>query len=421
MLMLDRTLQPPFVRTNSFDLHKPELIVLPNGIQTFFIAGGNQDVIKIEVVVNSGRWIEKTWGAAYFTSQLLSKGTRTKSAFAIAEAFEGYGSHFEVSPGLDFVSIAVYSLTSKIEPTFQLLLELLTDAQLPQKELDQLKSIYLQNLKVNNEKTSFLASKLFRKNLFGEHHPYGKELEDTDIDKLSRSTLVDHLSTFSENMSVFVAGKISSETKRLLIDGLSNLPHQRTTKTQTTFTAVNAVNQRQEKDGSIQSSIRLGKKSLLRSHPDYVDAVFLSHILGGYFGSRLMKNIREEKGLTYGIHASLHALKNESYLVIGADVNKENVDLTIDEISKELRRLREEEIEKSELETARNHFIGGLQSELTTAFAHADKIKTIQLFGLDDRYYNKMIERIEKLTAKDLLRTGEIHFHESSFLQVAVG
>lgn len=419
--MLDRTLQPPFVRNTSFDLHKPELVVLPNGIKTFFVAGGNQDVIKVELVISSGRWIEKTWGAAYFTAQLLSKGTTKKSAFEIAETFEGYGSHFEVSPGLDFVSISVYSLASKVQPTFRLLLELLTDAQLPQKELDQLKSIYLQNLKVNNEKTSFLASKLFRKNLFGAEHPYGKELDESDIDKLSRTSLVEHLSSFSENMSVFVAGKISSETKRLLIDGLSILPHRSNTIRQAAFANVKSSHQREEKEGSVQSSIRLGKKSLLRSHPDYVDAIFLSHILGGYFGSRLMKNIREEKGLTYGIHASLHALKNDSYLVIGADVNKENVDLTIDEISKELRRLREEKIDTNELETARNHFIGGLQSELTTAFAHADKIKTIQLFGLNERYYNSMIERIEKLTAEDLLRVGEAHFHESSFMQIAVG
>lgn len=419
--MLDRTVQPPFARSNSFDLHKPETIILPNGIKTYFVAGGTQDVIKVEIVINAGRWIEKTWGAAYFTSQLLSKGTSTKSSFEIAETFEGYGSHLEVSPGLDFISIAVYSLTRNIEPTFRLLLELLTDAQLPQKELDQLKSIYLQNLKVNNEKTSFLASKLFRKNLFGEHHPYGKELDDADVNGISRASLVEHLNTFSESMSVFVAGKITADTKRILIDGLTSLSHKGVTRAQNLFANVTAVNQRQEKEGSIQSSIRLGKKSLLRSHSDYTDVLFLSHILGGYFGSRLMKNIREEKGLTYGIHASLHALKNDSYLVIGADVNKENVDLTIDEISKELRRLREEKIDKSELETARNHFIGGLQSELTTAFAHADKIKTIQLFGLSDRHYNSMIERIEKLTAEDLLRAGDTYFRESSFLQVAVG
>jgi predicted Zn-dependent peptidase len=165
----------------------------------------------------------------------------------------------------------------------------------------------------------------------------------------------------------------------------------------------------------------MGKKSVLRSSKDYADVLFISHILGGYFGSRLMKNIREEKGLTYGIHASLHALKHDSYLVIGADVNIENIDLTIAEIKKELERLSSELIDINELETSRNHFIGGLQSELTTSFAHAEKIKTIALFGLSDNYYNKLIDRIENVTAAELRDKSAAHFSADSFIEIAVG
>jgi zinc protease len=419
--MLDRTIPPPFIRSNSFDLYKPELKILANGIHSYFIPGGNQDVIKVELVVNAGRWVEKTWGAAYFASQLLSKGTQRKNSFEIAQLFDRYGAHLEIHPGLDFVSISLYSLTRNLEPAFQLLIELLTEATLPEKELEQIKSIYLQNLKVNNEKTSFLASKLFRKNLFGDDHPYGRELDEKDIESLTRVSLVEHLHAFSENISVFIAGKITDETKTLLTNRLEVLPNRKTIATEKSVPFRKPVNQRQEKSGSVQSSIRLGRKAILRSHTDYVDVLFLSHILGGYFGSRLMKNIREEKGLTYGIHASLHALKNDSYLAIGADVNKENVDLTIQEINKELRRLRDEPIDANELELARNHFIGGLQSELTTAFAHADKIKTITLFGLSDQYYHRMISRIEKITAEDLMKTGAVYFSEDTFLEVAVG
>src|SRR5690606_38390817 len=134
-----------------------------------------------------------------------------------------------------------------------------------------------------------------------------------------------------------------------------------------------------------------GKRSVLRSHEDYVGILFTSHILGGYFGSRLMKNIREEKGLTYGISSSLHGMKHDSYLIIGADVNKENTDLTFDEIRKELKTLRTTLVSSDELETTRNHFIGGLQSEMTTPFAHAEKIKTIVLYGLKQTHYADMI------------------------------
>jgi predicted Zn-dependent peptidase len=176
-----------------------------------------------------------------------------------------------------------------------------------------------------------------------------------------------------------------------------------------------------EKDQSVQSSIRMGNRSIVRSHPDYVKAVFVGHVLGGYFGSRLMKNIREEKGLTYGIYASLHPLRHGSYLVIGADVNKENVNLTFDEIRKELKRLREETISGDELETARNHFIGSLQSEMTTPFAHADKLKTIYQFGLPADYYHRMILALEQITPAHVIETSANYFHEDKLFEIAVG
>jgi predicted Zn-dependent peptidase len=149
--------------------------------------------------------------------------------------------------------------------------------------------------------------------------------------------------------------------------------------------------------------------------------LFVSHILGGYFGSRLMKNIREEKGLTYGISASIHGLRYDSYLVIGADVNKENVALTFDEIRKELKTLRTNNITPDELETTRNHFIGSLQSEITTPFAHADKIKTIKLFDLAPDHYQSMISRIENLNASNIIEISEQYFDENTFFEVGVG
>ena len=419
--MLDRTIPPPFNRNSSFDLHKPEIKTLSDNVRVYFIPGGNQDVIKIDFIFKAGRWFESSWGAAYFGAHLLSKGTKTKSSFEVAQIFDQYGAHLETNPGLDFVSISLYSLTRNLEPVFNLLIELIREATFSEKEFDQLRSIYLQNLKVNNEKTGFLASKLFRKNLFGEQHPYGKEPDEKDVAALTREQLITHFGKFYQDITVFVSGKIEESHKTLISSLFKTLPASTPGTAPSRVDSNKSVNQRENKQGSVQASIRLGKKSVLRSDKDYADVLFLSHILGGYFGSRLMKNIREEKGLTYGIHASLHALKHDSYLAIGADVDKENIELTITEIKKELRKLREEPIDANELETARSHFVGGLQSELTTSFEHAEKIKTIVLFGLDNSYYNNLIERIEKVSAADLQKTGERYFSEDSFLEIAVG
>ena len=419
--MLDRTAPPPFVKSASFNLITPEEKSLPNSIQLFFIPGGFQDVVKIEFVFEAGRWFEEKPGAAYFTSELLSKGTQRKNSFEIAQLFDQYGAHLEVSPGLDFVSIALYALTKNLAPVLDLLVEILSTPTFPEKELAQTRSVYLQNLKVNNEKTSYVASRMFRKNLFGEHHPYGTEVDENDVEKLKAKDLHRHFGEFFHSARVFVSGKFETPHKKQMTDAFGQVTVGKRHPPISHSISVKPGNHHLKKEESVQASIRIGKRSILRSDPDYIPVLFVVHIFGGYFGSRLMKNIREEKGLTYGISASLHALKNDSFLVVGADVNKENVNLAFDEVRKELKTLRTTIISSGELETTRNHFIGSLQSEMTTPFAHAEKIKTINLFGLTNDHYQKMIKRIDNITPPEIAAISERFFHEDTFYQVAVG
>jgi len=420
--MLDRTLAPPFNRDTSFDLIHPAKNILGNGAEVYFILGGTQDVCKVELIFPAGRWFEKVWGASYFSSQLLSKGTKNKSSYDIAQLFDQYGAHVEINAGLDFVSLSLYSLTKKLEPSLSLLLELLLESVFPEKELEQLKSIYLQNLKVNREKTSFQASTLIRKNIYGETHPYGKDLEEADVDALVQQHLIAHYQQFFKASTILVSGKVTEHHQEFITETLAPFTWNNL-KQKGDVHAGNKKSIRQvvEKEGSIQSSIRLGKISIGRAHADYADVLFLNHILGGYFGSRLMKNIREDKGLSYGISSALHTMIMGNHLVIGADVNRENLDLTFDEIRKELKRLRTTEIDAAELETARNHFIGSLQLEITTSFAHADKVKNILLFNLPENFYQNLISRIDRITSEDLLKIAEVYFMEDSFIEVAVG
>lgn len=419
--MPDRKSPPPFVKSTRFELIDPEKHLLPNGVEVLYVPGGNQEVIKIEVVAKAGRWHERIRGAAQFMGNLLSKGTRTKSSFQVAQIFDQYGAHIEIHPGHDFVSASVYTLTSFTKPVLDLFFEVLTEPSFPQKELDQVRTIAVQNLKVNNEKTSFLASKLFKRNLFGDNHPYGYELEETDLMHIQRDHIVSHYQSLFGEIIVIVAGKIDTQTKELINDRFSKFSRAAIHLNGVSFPSTSMFHQHMEKEGSVQASIRAGRTSLKRNDADYPELLFVTHLLGGYFGSRLMKNIREEKGLTYGIYASLHPLLNAGYLVIGADVNKENISLTMDEILKEIRLLYTEKVKDDELTTAKNHFIGSVQSEITTPFAHADKIKTIYLAGLPVDYYQRLINRINDITAETIIATAEKHLKAESISDVAVG
>ena len=419
--MLDRTIAPPFNRSNTFELIQPEKEILKNGAEAYFVLGGTQEVSKVEIVFPSGRWAEKTPGVSYFTANLLSKGTRKKSSFEIAEMLDSYGAHLEIQPTFDHASISLYILNKNFQSAVDLLFEMLADSVLPESELELMKSIYLQNLKVNYEKTSYLASRELRRNLFGETHPYGREVDEPDLIAINVQSVTQHYVEGFDRATLFVSGRVSDKNVAFVNKTFGSLKNHNVQPNN--FNGAPTVHGREVvyKEGSVQSSIRFGKKAMSRLHSDYVDALFLNHILGGYFGSRLMKNIREDKGLSYGISSSLHALKHDSYLAIGADVNRENLDIAFQEIANELKRLRTEKVDEEELDIARNHFIGNLQLEITTSFAHADKIKNIVLFNLPSGYYQQMIDRVNAITSEDLIRIANKYFAEDSFLEIAVG
>lgn len=419
--MPDRKSPPPFVHSTSFDLIDPVRQKLSNGVEVFFVSGGSQEVLKLELIFFAGRWYEIQYGSSHFSGNLLTKGTKSKNSYQIAQLFDRYGAHVEISPGFDFVSVSVYTLIQYLRPVLELLLEIISGPEFPDRELEQNKAIFIQNLKVNEEKTSFLASKFFRKNLFGGGHPYGREIEENDANSIRQEHLIHHYNSFYNNTVIFVSGKIDHPSVELISSAFQQIPGRTFSNAEFPSTNVDLFNLKIEKQGSVQASIRSGKKSLVRGHTDYAYVVFVSHILGGYFGSRLMRNIREEKGLTYGISASLHALQRDSFILIGTDVNRENIELTLDEIRKELKALRTERISNEELETAKNHFIGSLQSEITTPFAHADKIKTTFLSNLPRDYYQQMILQIDVINPDKILEISEKYLHEDTFSSVSVG
>jgi predicted Zn-dependent peptidase len=419
--MLDRRIAPAFTSNFAFDLIKPEVASLPNDIPVYFVHGGDQNVLKVEIVVPAGRWNETTFGASYFSTRLLAKGTSSKTSFEIASAFDRLGAHFDANAGPDYAMITLYSLTRNLGPSLDLVTELLEDPVFPEREMVQLKSAYLQNLKVNKEKTSFLASQLFRKSLFGEHHPYGRELDTADVEVLGSNDIGSFHRQWFSPVIVLVSGKIGEDNRQKIIKSLSGLSIRRPADVHHDTMPVNPEKKHVDKAGSIQTSLRIGRKAIDRTHTDFPSFVFLNHILGGYFGSRLMKNIREDKGLTYGIHSSVHAMKRDSYVVIGTDVNKANTVLAGSEIKKELHLICHEAIPAQELETARHHFIGSLQAELSTPFAHAAKIRNSILYNLGSDHYARLIDTISRTTSKDLILKANQYFRPDTFLEVSAG
>jgi zinc protease len=419
--MLDRKIAPPYLKSTSFLLPSPKTFQLPNGINLHSIEGVQQDIIKIEFIFKAGKWCESKVGLSNFTPQMMERGTATRTSAQLAEFFDRYGAHIEISPGLDFTSIGLYSLSKNLHLVLPAFLEMLKTPSFPDNELKQMKEVYIENLKVNNEKNGFLASKALRKNIFGAGHPYGSSVEPDDVNSIVRSDLLQYFEEYLIPSEIFVVSSGDKLTLDYILEEVSVFQKPKEKNKALDSKSQNSFFEKISKPNSVQSSVRLGKKTISRDHKDYPNLLFLNHIVGGFFGSRLMKNIREEKGLTYGIQSSVNSLVNESYMVIGADVNKENEELIFQEIKNELIELQSKEIEMSELEAAKGHFIGSLQSETANPFSVAEKIKTIKLFSLSEDYYQLLLNSVYSISSKGLLHSAQSYLNDDEFFKVTVG
>lgn len=419
--MLDRKTAPPSSGFDTIHLPSPREFSLSDHLKIYFIDEVHQPVVKIDVLFKAGKWFETKNGVSNLTASMLEKGTATKSSSQIANIFDQCGAFLEISPGFDFVSVSLYSLTKKLDDALSLFIEILQSSIFAEHEFKQLTNIQLQNIKVNNEKNSYVASKVIRKSVFGSEHPYGNSMEGPDVKNILRDDLISFYKSQFSPFEIYVIGKINEEDQNNIQYKFSELTSFFKDGATPKESLYQPVVQKIERANSVQTSIRLGNKTVLRSHADYPQVIFLNHILGGYFGSRLMKNIREEKGLTYGIHSSVNPLLHDSFFSISADVNKSDQNLAIREIKNEIIELQTKAIGSEELEISKNHFLGSLQLDMANPFSVAEKIKNIKLHQLPLDYYQNLFATISSLEGNDLINTAQKYFNTDNLSVVTVG
>lgn len=419
--MLDRKSAPSFSPVVNFQLPTPEVTTFPNGSNLIHLNSVTQDVIKIELLFKAGKWFESAPGISYFTAQLLDKGVPGKNAYQIASRFDLFGASLEIHAGLDFTSVSLFSLASNVQETLPLFFQLVTEPSFADSELTQAKEIFVQNLRLNLEKNSFIASRNIRKNIFGESHPYGATLEESHLSIITSELLQEYFRKRFNLHEVYVTGPLSKSVGTMLKDLISQLKTTIPVASPSFKTTSRDGYEKVEKADSIQTSLRLGKRIINRSNQDYPGLLLLNHILGGYFGSRLMKNLREERGLTYGIHSSISSFLNDSIFIIGTDVNKKDQALAVNEIKKEIHTLSIDPVSDSELDLARNHLLGGIQLDAANPFSITDKIKMLRMYSLHSDYYNSLFTRIMDIRSNELQKLAVAYLSGNTLHTVAVG
>lgn len=419
--MLDRNKAPSSIPVKSVNIIKAESLMLRNGVPVHIIRVVNQPVFKIEIVLKASKWNEPQNGVSSFAIKMLSEGTIKKSASQIADYVDGLGGFLEINPGLDYSSISIYALSKHFTLIVQLLSELLYESVFPVAELDTMKNIKIQSLKVDDEKSNLVASRVFRENLFGKYHPYGQDLKANDVEKVDRPLLqYYHQSSIISDLEIILCGDVPSEMKSLE-NAFNRKSNEKALPPIHIMPESNKGLVVVEKKDALQSSIRMGCRLFTKRHPDYLPMLVVNEILGGYFGSRLMKNIREQKGYTYGISSSLANMKHMGYFVIGTDVKKEFTQSTLDEIYKEIEILKSIPVSADELETVKNYMAGSLLASINTPFALADKFKSIHFHGLSYKFYQDYLEMLNTISPNQIRDLANKHLRKENMTEVVVG
>lgn len=423
--MVNRTVAPPIVDAVDFKLSlKPYgKIVLKNGVEVYTINAGAEEVMMLEWVYYAGNCYEEKNLVAASANFLLRNGTSKKTAFRINEHFEYYGSYVNRACYNETASITLHTLTKHVHELLPVVREMITDSVMPEEEINIYKQNQKQRLKVSLKKCDFVAGRLIDAYLYGINHPYGKFSSAEEYDALNRDELLNFYDRYYKNgrFILFAAGKLPDNLEQLLNEQFGDLPlgniavtsGKRLLATEKKYRVMNDEN-------GVQGAIRIARPFPNRHHPDFLKAQVLNILFGGFFGSRLMSNIREDKGYTYGIHSFLQNHIQDTAWMISTEAGKDVCEATIAEVYKEMEILKNDLVDEEELKLVQNYMMGSILGDLDGPFQIIARWKNYILNGLDGDYFYKAIDVIKNISSKDLQELAQKYFKTDEFYELVV-
>lgn len=421
--MPDRSVAPKHTTSYKTDFPQAQRHLLDNNLAVYAINAGSQAAVKIEVLFpQGGTYYENVPAASFLTLKMLQEGTTSYSSVELSDIFAQYGAFVELGPSFDVPSVSLYCMPRFLDKVLPCFAEMITSPTFPEGDLKRQCQIELQQLRIQNEKSSVVASKKFRHLLFGDSNPYGRIIEEKDLSGIRQRDLLEFHKENLSHFELIVSGQADARVLTAINKHFGNIRLQHPSlRLSASFPNGEGTTIREEKPGALQSSIRMGMPVIEKTHADYTKLLVANQALGGYFGSRLMKNIREDKGYTYGIHSSIVPLKHHAYFVIGTDAQKEFVDDVLSETEKEINRLATEPMSEKELSMVKNHMFGHFQSQLSSAFSLADKFKNIHIHDLDYSYYTRYMETLETISSREITEMIGKYLQPARMKKVIIG
>ena len=418
--MLNRQVAPKLTPIKSIEFAVPEVVEIKKGIPLYWTKNIANETAKIELHFHAGTTV-KTPIVASLTAGLLIAGTKKKTAVQIQHALDAVGAYYDVSVSQEQAIVTIYALNTYLLQAFDIFQEAFMHAAFPEKELKELSNERQEKLKVQLQKVNVLAQRKIQQVLF-EETPYAQVISQGDYLTIRRSDLIQfHQENYLNGLAkVFLVGNLSNDDMQAMKNTCAAFAGTQAKPVKGQFSMKSHMVHEDKKD-ALQTAIRIGKIMFNKTHPDFIPFSVLNTILGDYFGSRLMSNIREDKGYTYGIGSYMMENTHFGYFMIATEVAKEVREATIQEVKNEIERLQTELVPNEELELVKSYLLGQLLKAADGPYAMLDLFSGVELHGMDISFYNKYIQKVQEITAEDIREMACKHLDWKSLSIISVG
>ena len=425
--MIDRNQHPIILPLEQFDIQVPQRSTLPNGVPLNVLNVGDKEVIRLDLVFEAGRLMQEKNLVALFTNRMLREGSGSMTGVQIAEKLDFYGAWLDLAVSTRFAYITLYSLSKYLEPVLQVLEKVVKEPLFPENELNIIAQTNLQQFLISQSRTDFLAQRSFMRAVYGKEHPFGKWVQADDYQRITPQVLHDFYERFyySGNCMIFLSGKVTDACIRLVERSFGEKPFgiQEGKPRQREYISETSMSKRffVEQPHAPQSTIRMGNLTIGCHHPDFCKMRVMLTLFGGYFGSRLMSNIREEKGYTYGISAGLLPYPDECLLMINADTATEYVESLIAEVYHEIDKLQQDKVPDAELDMVKNYMIGTLCRSYESPFSLADAWIYLENLGFPDSHFRENTQAIKDVTTDEIRELSRRYLCKENLKEVVSG
>lgn len=422
-MSVDYSQQPTSYLLPTLNILPSEMSCLKNGIPILYLHNENQRIIRLDIRLKAGSFFQNKNGIATIVAKALFEGTTQHKRSEIFAIMDYQGAYMESSSGKDFASFSIYMPKQAIKEVLTVVSEVFTSAIFPEEELLLIKEQQKQSLTVNLEKTSVVAFRTFTQQIFPQH-PYGTLIYPDDYDTINRDDVLAFFHNFYQaaHCRIFVAGEINDEVKELLNNSLGNIPVRNTLDIKHySLPEPKTEKIKIPKQDAMQASICIGKRLFTRQHADWEKLNLLNMVLGGYFGSRLMSEVREKKGLAYGIHSQMKSYQVSGAFYISADVNSNKTEEAIEAVYHILTDLQHTAIDKKELTLVKNYYYGVLLRYFDGIFPLLDRYIEVNDYDLPIDYWLDFLETIKNTEADELQALAQTYFQPESMTEIIVG